>query len=77
MLWDVKKNDEVILINGKDGEFLSTIISTNNKYCIIKIKEKVREYQPQSFLALIFAPIQKIDILIKSAVELEQLIFYQ
>lgn len=65
-----KESDEVILVNGKDGEFLSTIIFANNKYCIIKIIEKTREYQPQPFLGLIFAPIQKIDILIKSAVEL-------
>lgn len=65
-----KESDEVILVNGKDGEFLSAIIFANNKYCTIKIIKKTREYQPQPFLALIFAPIQKIDILIKSAVEL-------
>ena len=69
-------NDQIILINGVDGEFLSKITFTNNKYCILKIIEKTKDYYKEPFLGLIFAPIQKIDIVLKSATELGVSDFY-
>ncbi len=62
--------DEVILINGKDGEFLSKISFENNKYIILNIIKKIKNYISQPFLGLIFSPIQKINIILKSATEL-------
>ena len=63
-------NDKIILINGKDGEFLSKIVFINNKYLNLKIVEKTKDFLKQPFLGLIFSPIQKIDILLKGATEL-------
>jgi 16S rRNA (uracil1498-N3)-methyltransferase len=69
-------DDKVILINGKDGEFLSTISHLDNKKCTLKVVEKTKNYRKENFLGLIFAPIQKLDVLIKSAVELGVTDFY-
>lgn len=63
-------NDKIILINGKDGEFLSEIVFINKKYLNLKIIEKTKDFSKQEFLGLIFSPIQKIDLLLKSATEL-------
>jgi len=63
-------NSEVLLINGKDGEFLSKVVFTNNKYLILKLIEKTKNFSKCPFLGLIFAPVQKIDLLLKSATEL-------
>lgn len=65
-----RENDDIMLINGKDGEFISKITFANNKYCLLKVVQKTKPYRAQPFLGLIFAPIQKLDILVKSAVEL-------
>ncbi|GMO60719.1 MAG: 16S rRNA (uracil(1498)-N(3))-methyltransferase [Rickettsiales bacterium] len=65
-----KIGQEVILINGKDGEFLGEIEKITHKKIDILLKEKTREFYKQDFLGLIFAPIQKLDILVKSATEL-------
>lgn len=65
-----KVDDKIILINGKDGEFISKIIFLNNKYLNLKIVEKTKDFKALPFLGLIFAPIQKIDITLKSATEL-------
>lgn len=64
------KGDSIILINGKDGEFLSNITFLNNKYIILTITKKTKDYKPQPFLGLIFSPIQKLDLLLKGATEL-------
>lgn len=63
-------NDKLFIVNGKDGEFLAKITFLSNKYCNLKIENKTKEYHKEKFLGLIFAPIQKIDIVLKSAVEL-------
>jgi 16S rRNA (uracil1498-N3)-methyltransferase len=65
-----KKDDNIILTNGKDGEFLSRIFFIDKKKCILKVIKKTRDYYKENFLGLIFSPIQKIDLLIKNAVEL-------
>jgi len=71
-----KIDDEVIFVNGRDGEFLSKIIFLNNKRCNTIIIKKLKNYSKQEFLGLIFAPIQKIDILLKSSTELGVTDFY-
>ena len=69
-------NDTVYLINGKDGEYLSLITFCNNKYIILKIISKTKEFCKEKFLGLIIPPIQKIDIVLKSATELGVSDFY-
>ena len=64
------KGDNIILINGKDGEFLSEIIFLNNKYLLLKVIMKQRDYYSQKFLGLIIPPVQKLDIILKSATEI-------
>ncbi|MDR3289800.1 MAG: 16S rRNA (uracil(1498)-N(3))-methyltransferase [Rickettsiales bacterium] len=71
-----KIDDEVIFINGKDGEFIAKIIKIDNRKCLLKLLKQTRGFLKQNFLGLIFAPIQKIDILIKSATELGVSDFY-
>lgn len=66
----VKNGDEIRLINGIDGEFLSNIISINKKYLVLKILKKNKDFCKRKFLGLIFSPIQKIDLLLKGATEL-------
>ena len=63
-------DDDIILINGKDGEFYSKIIKLNNKFINLKIIKKNKEYFKQNFLGLIIPFIQKIDIVLKSATEI-------
>ncbi|HSQ98203.1 MAG TPA: RsmE family RNA methyltransferase [Rickettsiales bacterium] len=65
-----KINDKISIVNGKDGEFSAQIIFINNKYCILRIEKKTKDYIKENFLGLIFAPIQKIDLVLKSATEL-------
>lgn len=65
-----KIGDNIILINGKDGEFISNLTSSNNKYALIKITTKTKEYHQPQFFGLIFAPIKNIDIVLKSSTEL-------
>jgi 16S rRNA (uracil1498-N3)-methyltransferase len=62
--------NEVYIVNGKDGEFLAKIIYINNKYCILRIESKTKDYHKKDFFGLIFSPVQKIDLVLKSATEL-------
>ena len=62
--------NNIILINGMDGEFLSKIIFLNNKHIILKIFEKIRNYVKQNFIGLIIPIIQKIDIVLKASTEI-------
>lgn len=62
--------DDVSLINGRDGEFISKITFINNKYCLLKIISKTKDFVLPKFFGLIFCPIQKNEILLKSSTEL-------
>lgn len=62
--------DSIIFVNGKDGEFIGTILNITKKEIIIKIDKKLRDFKKPNFLGLIFSPIQKIELLIKNATEL-------
>lgn len=65
-----KNGDNIILINGKDGEFLSEIIEIKKQFIKVKVLNKLRDFYQEKFLGLIFSPIQKIDLLLKNATEL-------
>ncbi len=65
-----KTGDKIFLVNGFDGEFMGDINFVGKKYLTIIVSEKTREFCSNNFLGLIFAPIQKMDILLKSATEI-------
>ena len=72
----VEVGDEVRLIDGVNGGFLSFVKSVNKKYLILKVIKKIKNLDNRQFLGLIFAPIQKIDILLKGATELGTTCFF-
>lgn len=72
----VRVEDKINIINGLDGEFLSVILKINKKNLTLKVINKVKDVQYRKFLGLIFAPIQKIDILLKGATELGATAFF-
>jgi 16S rRNA (uracil1498-N3)-methyltransferase len=61
---------KLILINGRDGEFIGEIVKITKQFVEILIVEKTKTFKKSDFLGLIFPPIQKIDLLAKSATEL-------
>lgn len=66
----VEVGGEVKLIDGVNGEFLSFVKSINKKFLVLKVIKKIKDLNNRQFLGLIFAPIQRIDILLKGATEL-------
>jgi 16S rRNA (uracil1498-N3)-methyltransferase len=54
-----KLNDDVFLINGRDGEFIAKIIKIQNKQIHLNIITKTKNYFKEPFLGFIFSPIQK------------------
>ena len=65
--------DYVRVFNGREGEWLCSILELGKKTGIFEIREQIREQVDPEFSAhLIFAPIkkQRMDVLIEKAVEL-------
>lgn len=69
-------NDDIIFVNGKDGEFIGKIVNINKKKVEVNIYKKTRNFEETKFLGLIFSPIQKIELLVKNATELGVTDFY-
>lgn len=65
-----KIGDNLILVNGKDGEFIGEITNTTKNSVHVRIIKKTKNFEKQNFIGLIFTPIQKIDLLIKNATEM-------
>jgi 16S rRNA (uracil1498-N3)-methyltransferase len=61
---------KLIVINGKDGEFIGEITKITKQFVEILIVEQTKIFKQSDFLGLIFSPIQKIDLLAKTATEL-------
>ncbi len=68
----LKEGDEVLLFNGKDGEFLTTLIDVKKKNCALLIGKKTREQTLRSPLILCPALIKKenMDLVLQKATEL-------
>lgn len=64
--------DEVVIFNGRDGEWLSEIEYASKKEVNLKVKEKLKEQKAEPDVWLVFAPIKhgRIDYLVEKAVEL-------
>ena len=68
----VKLDDVINVFDGVTGEWRSQVISISKDKTALKIEKKVREFQSQPDIWLIFAPIKlfRLNIIIQKAVEL-------
>ncbi len=68
----IKLNDTIILFDGNTGEWESNVISISKEKTAVKISRKIREFEHQPDIWLIFAPIKlyRLNITIQKAVEL-------
>jgi 16S rRNA (uracil1498-N3)-methyltransferase len=68
----LRLNDEILLFNGKDGEFLSVISSINKKTIRLSIINKVKDFRSLTPLMLVFSPIKqdRLNFMIEKATEL-------
>ncbi len=67
-----KQGDEVLLFNGKDGEWRATISAVEKRAVSLKVIGLVRAQEPEPDLWLAFAPIKKarLDFMAQKATEL-------
>lgn len=67
-----RDGDELMLFNGKDGEWLGYINSSSKKHCIVVLKEQAKEQACQPDIWLCFAPVKNAPItnIIRQATEL-------
>ncbi len=68
----VKLNDVINVFDGISGEWRSQVISISKDKTALKIEKKVREFQSQPDIWLIFSPIKlfRLNIIIQKATEL-------
>ena len=68
----VKLNDAINVFDGATGEWRSQVISISKDKTALKIEKKIREFETQPDIWLIFAPIKlfRLNIIIQKAVEL-------
>ena len=64
--------EHVVLFNGRDGEWLSSIAAASKKSCQLRIEKQLRPQSPEPDLWLAFAPLKKsnTDFVIEKATEL-------
>jgi 16S rRNA (uracil1498-N3)-methyltransferase len=64
--------EHVVLFNGRDGEWLSTVEGASKKSCSLRIEEQLRAQAPEADLWLAFAPLKKTstDFVVEKATEL-------
>ena len=67
-----RAGDEVVLFNGRDGEWLATIDPVERRRCRLAIVEQLRGQLPEPGPALLFAPLKRVrqEFLIEKATEL-------
>ncbi|MBL6940974.1 MAG: 16S rRNA (uracil(1498)-N(3))-methyltransferase [Rhodospirillales bacterium] len=68
----VQDSEQVVLFNGRDGEWLSAVRTISKKTCGLEIMEQLRPQIPEPDLWLAFAPLKKsnTDFLVEKATEL-------
>ncbi len=68
----IKLNDVINVFDGVTGEWRSQVISISKDKIALKIEKKIREFENQPDIWLIFAPIKilRLNIIIQKAVEL-------
>ncbi len=64
--------DQVLLFNGRDGEWLATLDTTGRKNASLVVDRQTREQPQQCQLTCLFAPLKKgrLDYMVQKAVEM-------
>ena len=68
----LKPGDNLLIFNGRDGEWLVSLASGQKRAVSLEVKQQTRSQQPHSDLWLAFAPVKKmrLDYLVQKATEL-------
>lgn len=63
---------ELLLFNGRDGEWLGRVEEASRKHCIVTLIEQVRPQTPHGDLHYLFAPLKhaRLDYMVQKAVEM-------
>lgn len=63
---------EILLFNGRDGEWRATLTGTRKRGCTLTVGERVREQTPPGDLHYVFAPLKRsrLDYMVQKAVEM-------
>lgn len=65
-----KAGDPVALFNGRDGEWSATVAYPAKRKVHLEINERTREQYAEPDVALVFAPVKRIEFLVEKATEL-------
>ena len=67
-----RAGDEVLLFNGRDGEWRAVVAVAGKRSCRLDVREQARSQEPDGDIWLLFAPLkrQRLDWLIEKATEL-------
>jgi len=68
----LKRGDEILLFNGRDGEWRARLAGVGKRALSAELIERVREQPPASDLHFLFAPLKhaRLDYLVQKAVEM-------
>ena len=68
----LKNGDQILLFNGKDGEWRSAIEVSGRKSCSLWVKEQNRQQPKPSGIEYMFAPLKhaRLDYMVQKAVEM-------
>jgi len=68
----LKRGDELLLFNGRDGEWLAQLAGSGKRVLAALPAERLREQPPPSDLHFLFAPLKhaRLDYLVQKAVEM-------
>lgn len=68
----MKSGDQILLFNGRDGEWLAEILFEGKRSIILDIKEQTRNQPEPSDLIYCFAPLKigRLDYMVQKAVEM-------
>ena len=68
----LKGGEQILLFNGRDGEWQARIAEASRKGCALIVEEKMREQAPLPDLHYLFAPLKhaRLDYMVQKAVEM-------
>ncbi|WP_082825752.1 16S rRNA (uracil(1498)-N(3))-methyltransferase [Pseudovibrio axinellae] len=68
----MKEGGEVLVFNGRDGEWRAQVLPTGRKACQLIVTEQMREQTPLPDLDYLFAPLKlaRLDYMVQKAVEM-------
>ncbi len=68
----MSEGGELLLFNGRDGEWLGRIEEASRKHCVVTLVEQTRPQTPHPDLHYLFAPLKhaRLDYMVQKAVEM-------